>query len=406
MKRINRGPAHRMVALAAASMAGILTVTACGADEGSGGTDKYFTLAVVNSLSGGYEFLGVASNAGIEAAVVELNKHGGIDGREVRIEKCDDQTNPLTARQCVEKLVGGGKADAVVGLPLSAAAEAVAPLIAQYKVPAWVLAGSYGGRDLDGQEYMFAGLPVTDDVLDAAFAWGAKKSYKDAWIVATEDETGKPCREFADAGEDVRHGLNVVGVSTMKADATTAAPQMAQIDRDADFVFLCASGAAGVVAAASYEQAGLTMPAFSIHSQGAAVIAKALAGKISNDRLYVGGFCVLGATTGLGDEYPCVERAKSFAATLRSVAPDAAPDFTAGIGYDGVMLIAQAYEAANGDRDKIPAAFEGLQDVDGALGRYSFGPGLHRGLSAQQFLVGVLKGDQWVLADPLNLPTE
>ena len=89
MRGISRGG---IVARYAATLtAGALALTACGIGGGSDGADsKDFTLAVVNSLSGGYEFLGKASNAGIEAAVSELNEQGGIDGRQITIESCDD----------------------------------------------------------------------------------------------------------------------------------------------------------------------------------------------------------------------------------------------------------------------------------------------------------------------------
>lgn len=399
-------PGRRAAVATAAAVATFLVLAACGgttdsseeeADEGP------FTMGIVTSLTGNYQFLGASTEAGVKAAVEVINEAGGINGRPVETVTCDDQTNPQTARSCFEKLVDGDGADALVGFPLAAATDAVAPLVEQAQVPTWLLGGAYGGRDLNGQKYMFAGLPVTEDVLDAAFRWADSQGYKDAWILASDDETGAPCREFPDASEEERHGIDVLGVSTIKADATTAAPQMAQVDRDADWIFLCVSGGGGVVSAVSYQQAGLTMPAFAIHSQGAPFIAAAMSGKVGNDKLYVAGFCPLGVGTGLTDEYACVPQVKEFSASLKSVAPDISPDYLAALGYDGAMLFAQAFEAAT-DSDEVVSNLEGMEGVDGVLGQYTFGPELHRGISSAQLLVGVYRDDTWVLSDPLDLP--
>ena len=41
------------------------------------------------------------------------------------------------------------------------------------------------------------------------------------------------------------------------------------------------------------EQAGLEMPAITLHSNGVPFVAEALAGKVKNDAVYVPSFCVI-----------------------------------------------------------------------------------------------------------------
>ena len=402
---IPRSREARRAITAVGAVTAMLALAACGGESSSSEekTDGPFTIGIVTSLTGNYQFLGPSTEAGVQAAVEVINDNGGINGRQVETVTCDDQTNPQTARSCFEKLVNGEGADALVGFPLAAATDAVAPLVEQAKIPTWLLGGAYGGRDLHGQKYMFAGFPVTEDVLDAAFRWAQKQGYKDAWILASDDETGAPCQEFPDASDEARHGIDVLGVNTMKADSTTAAPQMAQVDRDADFIFLCVSGGGGVVAAVAYEQAGLTMPAFAIHSQGAPFVANAMKGKVGNDKLHVAGFCPLGVGAGLTDEYACVSQVQEFSEALEGVAPDISPDFFAALGYDGAMLFAQAFEGVD-DADQVVSNLEAMDGVDAALGQYAFSSDVHRGISSSQLLVGVYRDGEWVLADPLDLP--
>lgn len=365
-----------------------------------------FTIGVATSMSGNYEFIGAPTEAGVQAAVEVLNASGGVAGRPVEYVVCDDETNPETARACYERLVENDGADVLVGFPLAAATEAVAPLIEEGGIPTWVLGGSYGGRDLDGQRYLFSGLPVTEDVLDAIFAWAADQGYQDAWMLATDDVTGEPCRSFSDQDEEARHGIEVLGTNTMQATAQTAASQVAEISAEADFTFLCVSGGAGIVAAVAYEQAGLEAPAVAVHSQSANFIAAAMAGRVSDDHLYVASFCTLGITSGdLDDGYACTESAQQFVDTLADVDPETQPDSLAAHAYDGAMLLAQAAAATDGSGDAIVDYLVGVTDQPGAMGVYSFSDEVRRGLGADQVLLGVFSGGQWVMSDPLNLPT-
>lgn len=368
-------------------------------------TSDPFVIGVATSMSGNYEFLGNPTELGVQAAVEVLNQRGGVQGREVTYVLCDDETNPETARACYEKLVDNDGADVLVGFPLGAATEAVAPLVAEDEMPLWILGGSYGGRSLDGQEYMFAGLPVTEDVLDAVFSWGADQGYEDAWILTTEDITGEPCREFGGMDDEARHGIEVLGTTTMQSSAQTAAPQVAEISADADFTFICVSGGAGIVAAVAYEQSGLEAPAVAIHSQSVGFIAGAMADKVSDDTLYVASFCTLGVATGeLTDDYTCYESAQEFVDTLATISPDAEADSLTAHAYDGALLLATAANETDGSGPAIVAYMEGLEEFPGAMGMYTFTDTIRRGLGSDQVLLGVYRGNVWEFSDALNLP--
>ncbi|MDP1794552.1 MAG: hypothetical protein Q8K63_10505, partial [Acidimicrobiales bacterium] len=162
----------------------------------------------------------------------------------------------------------------------------------------------------------------------------------------------------------------------------------------------------GVVAAVAYEQSGLEAPAVAVHSQSASFIAGAMAGKVSDDKLYVASFCTLGITSGdLGDGYQCSATAQEFVDTLAEIAPDVQPDSLAANAYDGAMLFAQAAAATDGSGEAIVDYMVKVTDQPGALGVYSFSDDVRRGLGATQVLLGVFRGGSWVMSDPLNLPT-
>lgn len=364
-----------------------------------------FKLGVVTSMTGNYQFIGGPTEAGVQAAVEVLNSQGGVGGRPVEYVLCDDETNPEKGRTCYERLVRNENVDVLIGFPLGAVTEAVAPLIDEDQIPTWILGGAYGGRSLAGQKYMFSGLPVTEDVLDAVFAWAASQGHDQAWILTTDDITGEPCREFASKDDATRHGIEVIGTNTMQASAQTAAPQVAQISADADFTFICVSGGAGVVAAVAYEESGLSAPAVAVHSQAVDFIANAMTGRVSNDTLYVASFCTLGVITDdLGDEYKCAASAREFVETLAAVAPNTPPDVLAAHAYDGAILLAQAAAATDGSADAIVEYMTSLTEAPAAMGVYTFTDEVRRGLGPDQVLLGLFEDGKWVMSDPLQLP--
>lgn len=365
---------------------------------------KDFKIGVVTSLSGNYAFIGNPTVLGVNAAVKVLNKQGGVNGRKVVMIVCNDETNPAVARTCYDKLVKSNKVDILIGFPLAAATEAVEPLVRRDKIPTWVLGGSYGGRDLNKQKYMFSGLPTTNSALNAAFEWAKEKNFKKAWIIATDDVTGAPCRSFPSASSKLRSGITVAGVSTMSTTTKTAATQVAEIDRSVDFVFLCASGGAGIVAATSYYQANLPMPAIAIHSQSAAFVAGAMKGRIPDNKLLVMSFCPLGVVTGqFKNKYKCEVPAREFVKAARAFDPTASIDVLTAHAYDGAYLLTTAAKKTDGKADSIVKYMESLRNFPAALGSYTFTDKIRRGIDNDQFLLGVFRGGAWYVQDPLNL---
>jgi len=78
---------------------------------------------------------GKLSAEGIELAVEEINKAGGLLGRKVVVEYKDDKSSPEAGLNEAMKLVLENKVDVLIGTTSSAVAKAVAALAAKHKVP-------------------------------------------------------------------------------------------------------------------------------------------------------------------------------------------------------------------------------------------------------------------------------
>jgi len=376
---------------------------ACGSSGESEGGNDTFTFGVIVEETGNAAVFAEPTTQGYQVALDELNADSDV---QFDVVTCDGGSNPQKAIACYERLVDREGVDAVVGPTISASVIALDPLVRQSGKILYYLGGGYGERDMGGNPNMFGALSTTEDVMAGIFAWGKEQGHSDAYVISTADATGNDCREFLSLPEyeDARV-LELIGQGEMAIDAQSAAPQMAQVPEDADMVVLCATGGAGIVMAASYEQAGLEMPAVALHSQGLPAVEKGMEGAVSNDKLYVAGFCPLAAAMDeLAEGYACSEATMAFTEALRAEFPDAQPTFTSAGTYDALMQLGTAVLEEGPSTDEIVSWMESQEARPGANGVYTFGPDQHRGMGPEAIIMGVYRDGRFHLSSMLDMP--
>lgn len=100
------------------------------------GTDSgEILVGYYGDLSGRTSSFGQSTKNGIEMAADEINKAGGINGRQIRILVEDDQGEPNKAATVVTKLVNQDKVQAILGEVASSNSLAAAPKAQEAKVP-------------------------------------------------------------------------------------------------------------------------------------------------------------------------------------------------------------------------------------------------------------------------------
>jgi branched-chain amino acid transport system substrate-binding protein len=138
-----------VLALAMAS-----SIAACGGDDSKGGTTtaagpKLTGKPVLFGHAAAYSkeaaFLGPAMRSGIDLAIDEVNGHGGIDGRPVKLKVADTEGSEQTAVTAISKLVDVDHVSALVG-PTSMEIFAVIDMLKEKGVPTALVAGA---SDLD-----------------------------------------------------------------------------------------------------------------------------------------------------------------------------------------------------------------------------------------------------------------
>ncbi|MSR36608.1 MAG: ethanolamine utilization protein EutJ, partial [Gemmatimonadetes bacterium] len=104
---------------------GASALASCAKDQGA--ADEIL-IGEYGSLTGTTATFGISSKNGIDMAIEEVNKAGGVLGKQVRVIVEDDQGRPEEAQTVVTKLITSDKVIAILGEVASSRTLAAAPV--------------------------------------------------------------------------------------------------------------------------------------------------------------------------------------------------------------------------------------------------------------------------------------
>jgi branched-chain amino acid transport system substrate-binding protein len=131
-----KGRRFGVAALAAVT----LVLLSAGAGSAQQGGEVW--LAEISPLTGPLSFVGVDNRQGVNVAVAELNRRGGIRGRRVRVQVFDDGSNPSQAVSHMNRIADDDKFLGVIGSGFSSSGLAVASTVEREKIPYISMASS------------------------------------------------------------------------------------------------------------------------------------------------------------------------------------------------------------------------------------------------------------------------
>lgn len=98
-------------------------------------TGNEIVIGEYGSFTGSEATFGQNTSAGIKMAIEEINKKGGIKGKQVRLVSVDTQSKNEEAAAAVERLITQNKVIAVIGEVASGRSLLAAPVAQKYKIP-------------------------------------------------------------------------------------------------------------------------------------------------------------------------------------------------------------------------------------------------------------------------------
>ena len=119
--------------LAALALCALICPRALAADPGV--TTNDILIGMFSPLTGPQALIGTSERDGIELAIDEINKAGGIKGRKLRLIAYDDAGSPQEALAAVRRLIDQDQVFALIAGSNSGATLAAMPLINRQRIP-------------------------------------------------------------------------------------------------------------------------------------------------------------------------------------------------------------------------------------------------------------------------------
>lgn len=211
----------RICLLSAAAIAVTLTQTACDNSSSGGGGSGGNTIKIghLASLTGPEATFGQSCEKGIQIAKEEINKAGGILGKQVEIITVDDQSRNQEVNACMVKLTQKDQVCAVIGEIASSNTLAAAPEAQSSKVPL-VTPGSTNPEVTKKGNYIFR-ICYTDDYQGRAIGSFAAKRLGLKRAVTVTDQSSAYSLNLSDEFKktfEANGGKVVLDVSYKKTD--------------------------------------------------------------------------------------------------------------------------------------------------------------------------------------------
>lgn len=160
----------KRIVLSSVIAVSLLTALAC---QPNGGGDKV-KIGVFMSMTGDTANFGISSTNGIKMAADEINKAGGINGKQVELDIQDDRSDPSEAATIVTKFVTQDNVNAILGEVASSRSIAAAPIAQNARIP--MLTPSSTNPEVTKKgDYIFRSCFI-DPVQGAAIAQFAAKT--------------------------------------------------------------------------------------------------------------------------------------------------------------------------------------------------------------------------------------
>jgi branched-chain amino acid transport system substrate-binding protein len=227
--------------LAAASF----SITAFAADP--------FVVGVISPMTGPMATVGAQSTAGLQLWAQALNAAGGIKGRQIELDVCDDQGTPENAVTCARRHIERHAA-IILDNSISATIRAITPLLKDG--PVMVVVSPI--IDPDPKSYVFQTSASDVEITKALLAYlQANKVNKLAMIASTdttgEANTNNALKVFTPAG----FTLSLARIDLKSNDASI---QLANVVKDNPVIYSAYSGAGAATVVKSFNNLGLAIP--------------------------------------------------------------------------------------------------------------------------------------------------
>ena len=349
----------------------------------------------VLSVTGPAAFLGDPELKTLQLYVEELNKKGGVLGRQLELVHYDDGSDANKANSFTKRLIEDDKVDVIIGGTTTGATMSMVPLVTKAEVAFISLAGAVTVIE-PVKKWVFK-TPHTDRMAaEKVFEDMKKRGLSKVALLSETSGFGQSGKKETEAVAG-KYGITLVANETYGPKDTDMSPQLTKIKNTAGVqaVFVFGLGQGPAIVTKNYKQLAINLPLYQSHGVASDEFLKLTGAAAEGVRLPSPAQLIPDQLPANDPQAPVVA---SYEKTYKARYKEDVSTF-GGYAYDALMLTVDAIKRANGtDRAKVRDALEATKGFVATSGTFNMSPSDHMGLNLSAFRMLEVKGGQWSLA--------
>jgi branched-chain amino acid transport system substrate-binding protein len=344
------------------------------------------------SVSGPAAFLGEPERNTAEMMVAEINKAGGIKGRQLELIVYDTQGDATKAVQAVNKLIKDDKVVAIIGPSTTGDSMAVIPIVEKAEIP---LISCAAGIKITDPVKKWVFKTAQNDALAVAriFEYLKKQKINKIAILTVSDSFGSSGREqlVLQAKES---GMQIISDETYGPKDMDITAQLTKIrGSNAQAIICWGTNPGPAIVARNVKQLGIKLPLFMSHGVSSKRFIE-LAGDGAEGIMLPSGRVIVASQ--MPNKDPQKKALLSYVNSYQKLYKVEGDHF-GGHAWDAMMLLKGAMEKGGDSPAAIRDQLEKTTKFAGIGGTFSYSLQDHAGLTKDAFVLVQIREGNWKL---------
>ena len=358
--------------------------------------DGTVKIGAVLSLTGGAGTLGDPALKTMQMYVEELNKAGGLLGRQIELVTYDDGSEPAKANGFAKRLIEDDKVDVFIGGSTTGSTMAMYPLVEKAEMPFVSLGGALVIVE-PVKKWMFKVSHNDRQIAEKVLIDLKKRNLTSVALISETSGYGQSGRKETLALA-AKYGIEIVADETYGNKDTDVTAQLTKIKANpkAQAIFVFGFGQGSVVVTKNMAQLGIKMPHYEATGSASLEYIQ-LAGAASEGARLPSPAVLVGPQLADGDPQKKISvdytaayaaRYKTDASTFGAYARDAL-----------FLWVDSVKRAGSFDKPKVRDALEATKGLPGTCGIVNMTAADHLGLDLAAFKMIEVKNGAWTLVE-------
>jgi branched-chain amino acid transport system substrate-binding protein len=349
-------------------------------------------VGAILAVTGPASFLGGPEARTLEMLVADINAKGGMNGKQVDLIIKDSAGNPEKAVSFAKQLIEEEKVLTIIGPSSSGETMQIKKIAEDGKTPLLSCAAAEVIVD-PVASYVFKTPQKDSDAVKMIYKEMNKLGLVNVAVLADNTGFGKAGMEQLEKIAP-EFGIKIVekeSYDTKDSDLTAPVAKI-KANKDVQAIVNWSVAPAQSIVVKNIRQAGWNVPIFQSHGFGNIKFVEA-AGAAAEGVIFPAGRLLIASD--LPADNPQKGLLIQYKKNYEEKYKEGVSTF-GGHAYDAFVILESAVKVGGNDRDKVRAAIEGLQNLPGTAGVFSFSAKDHNGLTIDAFQMMTVKDGKFV----------